>query len=147
MIHGGREKKTMGRFSVEFEVANNDDLAAVRRGALKPSEVRRLTVAGVVDSGATNLVLPKRVMEQLGLPVTNHVKVKYADGRVRKRPAVQGVYLSLQGRDSVFSATVEPKRDTALIGAIVLETLDFLVDNKHKRLVPRDPDYIVNEIE
>ena len=53
----------------------------------------------------------------------------------------------VQGRDGHFTAVVEPKRDTALIGAIVLEDLDFLADCTKGRLVPRDPDYIVSEIE
>jgi hypothetical protein len=57
------------------------------------------------------------------------------------------VRLHLQGRDGIFTAVVEPKRDTALIGAIVLEDLDFLVDCQKQRLVPRDPDFVVSEIE
>src|SRR5262245_45869774 len=35
----GQEKKAMGRFYVEFEVANNDDMALVRRGLLAADEV------------------------------------------------------------------------------------------------------------
>ena len=35
----------------------------------------------------------------------------------------------------------------ALIGAIVLEDLDLLVDCTNQRLVPRDPKYVVSEIE
>jgi hypothetical protein len=38
----------------------------------------------------------------------------------------------------IFTAIVEPKRATALIGAIVLEDLDPLVDCTNQRLVPRD---------
>lgn len=47
----------------------------------------------------------------------------------------------------MFKATVEPKRDTALIGALVLEDLDFLVDGKKQRLVPRDRNFIISEEE
>jgi hypothetical protein len=47
----------MGRFNVEFVVANNDDLALVRRGLLRDDQVRRQMVSGVVDSGAARLVL------------------------------------------------------------------------------------------
>ena len=50
MVAGGVNK--MGRFNVEFQVANNDDLALVRRGMLPLDQVRRQTVSGVVDSGA-----------------------------------------------------------------------------------------------
>jgi len=145
MIESPRKTKSASCFSVNFEVANYDDLAAVRRGHLDPSKVRRLTIAGVVNSGCSRLVLPRSVVQQLGLPVAEYVKVKYGDGRTAKRPVVQGVHVELQGRNSIFKATVEPKRDTALIGAIVLEDLDFLVDCENKRLVPRDPRYILSE--
>src|SRR5258708_17700472 len=115
MILSQCETTKMSRFYVSFEVANYDDLAMVRRGKLDPDKVRRITLLGLVDPGATRLVLPKKIAEQLGLAITDHVKVKYADGRTAKRPAVEGVYVTLQGRHGVFAATVEPKRDNALI--------------------------------
>jgi hypothetical protein len=37
--------------------------------------------------------------------------------------------------------------ETALIGAIVLEDLDLLVDCTKQKLYPRDPDFVVSEIE
>jgi hypothetical protein len=60
---------------------------------------------------------------------------------------VDGVHLTLLGRSSVFKASVEPRRTTALIGAFVLEDLDFLVDPTHQRLFPRDPNMIISEAE
>jgi hypothetical protein len=51
------------------------------------------------------------------------------------------------GRHGLFSAIVEPKRATALIGAIVLEELDLMVDCTTQTLHPRDPKGIVSEIE
>src|SRR5947209_2738848 len=75
----------VGRFSVELEVANNDDLALVRRGLLPPDQARRETIRGVVDSGAMKLVLPQAVVERLGLPLGGKVKVRYADGRRAQR--------------------------------------------------------------
>lgn len=73
--------------------------------------------------------------------------VRYADDRKAKRKLVSDVQLELLGRESVFSAVVEPRRTTALIGAIVLEELDFIVDCARQTLRPRDPDGIVSEIE
>ncbi len=137
----------MGRFSVEFEVANDRDVVKAEEGTLSPDKVRRLIIRGVVDSGASRLVLPQAVVTQLGLPVMGKVKVRYADGRRALRRAAGRVHVKLLGRDGVFSAVVEPKRDTALIGAIVLEDLDLLVDCGKQRLTPRDPDYVVSEIE
>ncbi|HVC98190.1 MAG TPA: aspartyl protease family protein [Pirellulales bacterium] len=139
--------KSVGRFSVEFEVANNVDVVDAERGLLPPDKVRRLTISGLVDCGATRLVLPEKVVKELGLPSKGKVKVTYANQETATRDSVSGVYVELLGRDGVFTASVEPKRRTALIGAIVLEDLDLLVDCVHQRLVPRDPRYIVTEIE
>jgi predicted aspartyl protease len=141
-------KPPMGRVLVELEVVNNADLILAEAGHLDPAEVRRQTIQGVVDSGATNLVLPLALTKELGFPVRKgRAKFRYADGRRATRAEVDEVRLFLQGRDAVFTAVAEPKRDTALIGAIVLETLDFLVDCKNLRLIPRDPDFILHEIE
>jgi predicted aspartyl protease len=137
----------VGRFAVEFEVANHEDLVKARVGLLEPDKVRRLTLTGVVDSGATRLVLPEKVVKQLGLPSKGKAKVRYANNHTATRDAVKEVYVQLLGRDGVFTAVVEPKRRTALIGAIVLEDLDFIVDCTEQRLVPRDPRYVVSEIE
>jgi predicted aspartyl protease len=137
----------VGRFSVDFEVANNDDLALVRRGLLPADQVRRRTVSGVVDPGAAMLVLPQAVVKQLGLPLGNKVRVRYADGHRAQRREAEAVYVELLGRHNTFTAVIEPKRDTALIGAIVLEALDLLVDNRRARLIPRHPAGPLYEIE
>lgn len=141
------ESAGMGRFSVEIEVANNFDVMDAQRGRILPEQVRRVKLQGVVDSGATRLVLPRGVVEQLGLPLGEKVKVMYADNRRGFRHTVGNVWLRMLGRSDVFTALVEPKRDTALIGAIVLETLDFVVDCVAQKVAPRDPKYIVSEIE
>jgi predicted aspartyl protease len=139
--------RSVGRFSVDVEIANNDDLALVRRGLLPPDQARRETIRGVVDSGATKLVLPEAVVKRLGLPLGDKIKVSYADGRKARRYKANGVFLKLEGRDGTFTAICEPKRETALIGAIVLEDLDLLVDCAAQRLIPRDPSGPIYEIE
>lgn len=137
----------MGRFSVEFEVANFEDMVAVKTGNLAADQVRREKISGVVDSGATRLVLPASVAKSLGIPIKGKTRVRYADGRKKIRTEVSPVFVRLQGREDVFSAVVEPKRQSALIGAIVLEDLDFVIDCTQQRLVPRDPDYVLSELE
>src|SRR5437016_4248745 len=78
------------RFSVEFEVANYEDIALAKRRKLPPGRVRRQTIRGVVDSGATRLVLPESVVKQLGLPLVDKIKVRYADGRSAQRRVAEG---------------------------------------------------------
>jgi predicted aspartyl protease len=135
------------RFSVEFEVTNYRDMVRADDGTLAPDQVRRLTISGVVDPGATTLVLPQAVVKRLGLPLGNKIQVRYADGRRVQRREAEAAYVELLGRHDTFKALVEPKRTTALIGAMVLESLDLLVDCARQRLVPRDPHGAIHEIE
>ncbi len=137
----------MGRFAVEFELANNIDVTDAERGLLAPDKVRRVTIKGTVDPGATRLVLPAKVVQQLGLPSKGKVQVRYANRETAVRDVVKAAFVKLLRRDGVFTAVVEPKRRTALIGAIVLEELDLLVDCTNQRLIPRNKRIVVNEIE
>ena len=142
-----REPTGMGRFSVEFVVANNRDVVGLGVGEPVLDRVKHVLLSGVVDSEAARLVLPQRVADELDLRVEGQTTVRYADHRREKRPLVSNVWLELLGRHGVFSAVVEPERDDALIGAIVLEELDLLVDCTTQSLYPREPDSIVTEIE
>jgi predicted aspartyl protease len=138
---------TMGRISLEFSIANNDDVVLARQGGLAPDLVRRVTLIGVVDTGATRLVLPESAVQQLGLPPSGQAIVRYADRRSATRSLVKDVSVELLGRQGVFTALVEPDRADALIGAIVMEDLDFLVDCATQTLQPRDPNLIISEVE
>jgi predicted aspartyl protease len=142
-----RKGNNVGRFSVEFDISNYQDEVAVRLGTLDPSQIRRTRISGVVDSGASQLVLPEKVARELGVPMGPKMKVKYADGRRATRNSVNEVQLEILGRRGIFQAVVEPRRKDALIGAIVLEVLDFLPDCTQHRLIPRDPNFIVGELE
>ena len=139
--------KLMGRITTPITLANNDDLALFRRGLLPDDQVRRVTLDGVVDTGATRLVIPQSAADQLGVPSAGHVTVRHADDRKTTKALVNQVHATLLGRDSVFKALVEPDRATALIGAIVMEDLDFLVDPVRLTIYPRDPNTIVTEAE
>lgn len=146
MLTNARDK-TMGRFSVEVDLANFLDAAKAENHELAADQVRHVKIRGVVDSGASRLVLPAAIVKQLGLKPKRKVRVRCADGRRGLRDEVDGVQLAMEGRTGIFKAVVEPKRETALIGAIVLEDLDFLVDCERQRVVPRDPKYVVSELE
>ncbi len=132
---------------MRMEVANNVDVVLAESGHAPLESVRRIEIDGVVDTGAAQLVLPGKAAEALGLVEAWSAKVRYADGHTQTRPVVKNVFVRLCGRESVFSAIVEPDRETALIGAIVLEALDLVVDCITQQLHPRDPHGIFAEIE
>jgi predicted aspartyl protease len=137
----------MGRFTVKLSLANYVDVILAENGDLARSEIRRCEIEGIVDTGAAQLVLPADTAAKLGLQEAWKAKVTYADGHTQQRPVVKNVWLSLEGRDSVFSAVVEPNRKTALVGAIVMEALDLVVDCVTQKLHPRDPNMMLTEIE
>jgi predicted aspartyl protease len=137
----------MGRFSVQFVVANYRDVIQAAPGGSIPEAVKHLVLSGVVDRGAARLVLPQRAVDALGFHGHGETTVRYADGRRERRRVVTDVWLQLLGRDGIFSAVVEPDRPDALIGAIVLEELDLMVDCTAQTLRPREPDSILTEIE
>jgi predicted aspartyl protease len=139
--------KPMGRISAELELANYDDMARARAGDIPAEEVRRMTISGIVDTGATKLVIPESVVERLGLQTVGRSGVRYADGRTADRLVAGAIHLTWGGRSSLFDAIVEPGRDSALIGAIVLENLDLIIDCQRQTLAPRDPKRTIFEAE
>jgi predicted aspartyl protease len=143
----GMKEPAMERFAVEVELSNQRDLYRAEDGLIPPEQVRRVRIRGVVDSGATRLVIPEAIALQLGVETSSTTKVRYADGHTADRAIVKDIHLAYGGRESVFNAVVEPGRESALIGAIVLEDLDFLIDCGNQRLVARDPDQIISEAE
>ena len=140
----------MSRFAVLLELQNNDDAAAARQGFKPAEEVRSAVVDGWIDTGAEQLVLPKAVADALGVPTVGEANVRFADGRRDVRPVVGEVRLSMAGREGVFKAVVEPNRESALVGAVVLESLDLLVDPPvgecRNECRPRDADRILAEM-
>jgi predicted aspartyl protease len=137
----------MGRFAVEFKLSNNADITLARHGLLPLEQVRQVTIRGVVDTGATRLVIPARIAEQLGAREVGETQVRYGDNRTATRKLVDDVLVELLDRQATFRAAVEPDRTSALIGAFVLEELDFVVDCVTQTLRPRDPKHIISEIE
>src|SRR5438874_1263683 len=104
----GNRSQSMGRFSVEFEIANYEDVVQAKKGQLDVDKIRRMRLKGVVDTGATRLVLPSTAVTSLGLPEKGQINVIFADGRRDQRPLVGSAQVTYQGRNGVFSAVVEP---------------------------------------
>src|SRR5262249_17761816 len=97
----------MGRVKVEVDLANFEDQVLAQSGNLAPDKVRKVRAPGVVDSGASYLVVPKTVAKQLGVPATGKATVRYADRRKATRTVVENVRVELLGRHGTFRAIVE----------------------------------------
>ncbi len=96
---------------------------------------------------APPLGTPEDVAAELGVREVDEIQVRCADGRSVPRKLVADVLVELLGRKATFRASIEPNRYFALIGVIVLEEFDLLVDCTTEKLRPRDPNHIISEIE
>jgi hypothetical protein len=64
------------------------------------------------------------------------------------KPVYRGVILEVKGRDGIFDVLAEVEGSAPLIGQIVLEALDLVVDMSAKTVIPnpRSPDIPMVEI-
>src|SRR5439155_18214476 len=70
------ETATMGRVLTEATIENLEDQWAVKRGLLPADQARRVVIPdALVDTGATLLSLPTRLIQQLGLTRTSSKRV------------------------------------------------------------------------
>ncbi len=141
------DNRMMGKVLATVRFTNRNDRTLAEAGSLPADQVRQVTATGIVDTGAAMVVLPEEMATQLGLPPNSEVTVRYADNRTATRKIVEQLEIEILGRRSVFRAIVEPSRKEPLIGVIVLEDLDLLVDPRNQTLLPRDPAGEVYEIE
>jgi clan AA aspartic protease len=109
---------------------------------------KSIEVEAVIDTGATMIVLPKNLVERLGLKKVEDVKVKYVDGSVKEKEVYGVVRVELMGRVGNFDVLAEDEGAQPLIGQIVLERLDLIIEPSTKRLIPnpRSPEMPMIEV-
>jgi len=127
----------MGEVKVSVELENYGDREVASRGLLSEDRVRSQRVDVVVDSGAVMLVLPQDLVEALGLRMLRKAIVTYADERKEERDVAGVVSVSVAGRTVETNCVVGPPGSEPLLGQIVLEEADLLIDCPNQRLIPR----------
>jgi predicted aspartyl protease len=129
------EIETMGKVVVAARIENLSDLFAVDKGLLRPEQVRGVEVAdALVDTGASGLSMPKRLISQLGLFPFRTRQARTSAGPVTLQ-LYKAVQLTVQGRDCICDVAEIPDDCPVLIGQIPLEALDLVVDPAGRRLI------------
>jgi predicted aspartyl protease len=124
----------MGRVLTEATIENLGDLFDVQRGLRAPDDVRRIIVPdALVDTGATTLALPTRLVQQLGLTKSDEKRATTSVG-INQVAVYEAVRLTLQGRFCSVDVVEVPDEVPVLIGQIPLEMLDLVVDPQGRRL-------------
>ena len=127
----------MGEIVASVDLENTADRNIVDAGLRDESTIRRTTVDGVVDTGASMLVLPENVVGRLGLETQRQVVVTYADERKETRPVAGPVTVRIGNRFMISECVVGPPLSEPLIGQIVLEALALVADCTNRTVAPR----------
>ena len=128
----------MGDVYVEIILENYKDRILSESGYLEPENIRSEKVKVLADSGSTMLVLPQDLVERLGLEIKkDKIIVTYTDERKEERPVARILMVKVGDRSMETDCVVNPPASEPLLGQIILERLDLLVDCKEGKLVPR----------
>jgi predicted aspartyl protease len=129
------ETSSMGKVAVAAKIENLGDLIGVERGSMSPDQIRSIDVTdALVDTGATMLSMPKRLIEQLGLQPFRTRRARISAGLVDVT-VYRAARLTIQGRDCVGDVSELPDDCPVLIGQVPLELLDFVVDPIGQQLI------------
>lgn len=124
----------MGRVLTEATIENLKDLWAVEEGRMTAGDARNVTVSdALVDTGATLLSLPTRLIRQLGLTQTGSKRVASSSG-LTAAAMYEAVRLTIQGRTCTMDVMEVPDSVPVLIGQLPLEHLDFVIDPRNRVL-------------
>ena len=88
----------------------------------------------LVDTGATLLSLPTRLIQQLGLSKTSSKRVTSSLGTGQAN-VYEAVRLTIQGRTCTMDVMEVPDTVPVLIGQLPLEHLDLVVDLRSRSLI------------
>jgi len=97
---------------------------------------KSIEIDALIDTGATMVVLPQDIVCELELRKVREIKVRYTNNKVEMKPVYRAVVIEILGREGTFDVIGEEKGSQPLIGQVVLEVLDLVVDPKTRKLMP-----------
>lgn len=127
----------MGEIRTKARLQNEGDVMLHEVGRLGKRKIRALWIDAVVDTGAVMMLLPQEVVETLGLSIRGSKIVLLANDQKIELPTAGGIHVTVAGRDMTTDCLVGPPGCEALIGQLVMESLDLICDPVKRTLTPR----------
>jgi clan AA aspartic protease len=124
----------MGQVHIRVILTNHREAVMARLGQLEASRVHRYETEALIDTGAVRSAIPAAVADRLGLFRLRRTDAKYADGRVEEVDVTEAITVEILGRETEINPMVLGEQ--LLLGVMVLEGLDLMVDCLRQRLVP-----------
>jgi predicted aspartyl protease len=129
------ETATMGKVLVAARLENLEDVYKAAQGTLPADQVRAVDLTdALIDTGATGLLVPRRLIAQLGLPILRTRPARTIAGNV-ELSIYRAVRLTIQGRDCISDVGEIGDEFPVVIGQVPLELMDWVVDLKRQRLI------------
>jgi clan AA aspartic protease len=129
------ETATMGKVVVTARLENLEDVYKVAHGGLPADQVRSVEMTdALIDTGATGLLVPRRLIAQLGLLPLQTRSARTIGGNVAVA-MYRAVRLTVQGRDCISDVGEIDDNFSVVIGQVPLELMDWVVDPKRQRLI------------
>ncbi|MCK4659667.1 MAG: hypothetical protein KAV82_09130 [Phycisphaerae bacterium] len=127
----------MGEIRTELNLENDGDLFLHRLGKIEAEAIRRLTIDAMVGTDAVMLLLPQDAVEVLGLERVDRVIVTLANEQKIELEVAATLSVTICDRTMKTDCLVGPPRCEPLVGQILLERLDLLIDPVRRRISPR----------
>lgn len=87
----------------------------------------------LIDSGATYTVVPKNILQDLGIKPERDEIISLADGTIIRRKLGSALF-EYKGIKSVAPVLFGEKDDSALLGVITLEVMGLVLDPLKRKL-------------
>jgi clan AA aspartic protease len=118
----------MGEIRAKVTLQNDRDIFRYQERIIKEPEIRCVTLDALVDTGAVMVLLPQDVVEFLGLEITEKVIVTLANEQKIELEVAGTLSLRIENRMMKTDCLVGPPQCEPLIGQLVLERLDLVLD-------------------
>ncbi len=129
------ETEPMGKVVVTARLENLEDVYKAAQAALPADQVRTVEVTdALIDTGTTGLLVPRRLIAQLGLLPLRTRTARTIGGKVEVS-MVRAVRITIQGRDCISDVGEIPDEFSVMVGQVPLELMDWVVDPKGRRLI------------
>jgi clan AA aspartic protease len=114
---------------------NIRDAFKAEEGLIPEPEIRQTTVDVLVDTGATTLIINKKLFQELGLDVMEEQEITFANDEKEICKKTYPVEIHWQDRKVAMSAIVVEESSEILLGVLPLEGMDLVVDPVNQRLI------------
>jgi clan AA aspartic protease len=121
------KENDMGEVRTKITLVNLRDAGKAADGLIPESDVRRLTVNAVVDTGAWTMVINEEIRKKLGLQAQRTGQTTVAGGGKVSCQVTEPLMVHWKDRETPCQAVVLPGEEDVLMGALPLEGMDLMV--------------------